>query len=54
MADFICTDSKEIIVTTNKIAIQSDLNIIEKYIKKLNDIDTRNIISLRCYGTIEH
>ena len=32
---------------TNKIAIFSNLNIVEKYIKDLNDIDLNNIMSLR-------
>ena len=40
--NFIQTDNKSII-TTSKIAATSDLNIIEKYIKDLNNIDLSNI-----------
>jgi len=32
---------------TNKIAITSNLNIIEKYMKELNDVDAINVISPR-------
>ena len=44
--DFICTDNKGILITTNNVASASDLNIIEKYVKELNDVDHNNIISL--------
>ena len=45
--DFICSDNKELLITTNKVAVTSDLNIIKKYIKNFNDINSSNIISLR-------
>jgi len=45
--DFIYSDDKKIVVTTNKIAVSSDLNIMEKYIKKLNNVDSSNIMSPR-------
>ena len=45
--DFIWFDNKELIITTNKVAAVSDLNIIKKYVKNLNDIDYSNIISSR-------
>ena len=35
LVDFICSDIASITVITNKVAIQSDLYIIENYIKKL-------------------
>ena len=41
------SDNKRIVVTTYKVAISLDLNIVEKYIKKLNNVDLSNIISLR-------
>ena len=41
------SDNKRIIITTNKIAISLDLNIMEKYIKKLSDINSNDIMSLR-------
>ena len=43
--DFIWANNKDIIITTNKIAVTSDLNVVEKYIKDLNDVDSSNIIS---------
>jgi len=45
--NYIQLDSKNIIVTTNKVAVSSDLNTVEKYIKDLNNIDSDNIISPR-------
>jgi len=44
--DFIYTDNKGILITTNNVASASDLNIIKKYVKELNDVDHNNIISL--------
>ena len=46
-ADYIHSDNKGIVIMTNKIAIFSDLNIVEKYMKELNDIDLNNIMSSR-------
>jgi len=46
-ANYIHSNSKKVIIITNKITITSDLNIIEKYIKELNDVDTINVISPR-------
>ena len=45
--NFICSDNKEILITTNKVAATSDLNIIEKYMKNLNKVDSSDIMSLR-------
>jgi len=45
--DFIYPDSKGIVVTINKVARFLDLNIVEKYMKKLNDIDSSDIMSPR-------
>ena len=44
-ADFIHLNNKEIIITTNKAIATSHLNVIEKYIKELNNINSNNIIS---------
>jgi len=44
-ADFIHPDNKGIVVTTNKVAVPSDLNVVEKYMKELNNLDSSNIIS---------
>ena len=46
-ADFIWSNNKIIIITTNKVAASSDLKIVEKYMKELNNIDLNNVISLR-------
>jgi len=46
-ADYIHSDNKGIVIMTNKIATFSDLNIMEKYMKELNDIDLNNIMSPR-------
>ena len=43
LVDFICSDIASITVITNKVVIQSNLYIIENYIKKVNDIDIINI-----------
>ena len=45
LANFICSNNKEVIITTNKAAIISDLNIIEKYIKDINNVNLENISS---------
>ena len=43
LVDFICLNMASITVVTNKIAIQSDLYIIENYIKKVDNIDIINV-----------
>ena len=43
--DFIHTDNKGILITTNNIASAFDLNIIEMYIKELNNVDHNDIKS---------
>ena len=40
LVDFICLDPLGIIVVTNKVFLQSDLQIIEQYVKNSNDINT--------------
>jgi len=46
-ANYIYFDNKGIVITTNKIIVSSDLNIVEKYMKELNDVDLNDIMSLR-------
>ena len=46
-ADFIHSDNKGVIITTNKVASTSDMNIMEKYVKELNDVNLNNIMSSR-------
>jgi len=41
--DYICSDNKKIVIMTNKVAAMSDLNIIEKYVKKLNNVNTTKL-----------
>jgi len=43
MADFICIDNKEVIITTNKITGALDLQTIEKYIKNTYDIEAEQV-----------
>jgi len=45
--NFICSDNKRLLITTNKVATISDLNIIKKYVKNLNNIDSNDIMSLK-------
>ena len=47
MADYICADSKEIIIATNKIAFSSDLQAIEKYVKNTSSIEANQVQSAR-------
>jgi len=44
-ADFIWSDNKGVIITTNKIVSTSDINIVEKYMKELKDVDLNNIMN---------
>ena len=46
VVDYIWLDNKGIIVTTNKVVAFSNLNMVEKYIKDLNDIDSSNVPKL--------
>ena len=43
MVDYICIDSKGIIITTNNITILSDLQAIKKYIKSMLTIDVDQV-----------
>jgi len=45
--NFICSDNKRLFITTSKVAIISNLNIIKKYVKELNNVNSNDIISLR-------
>ena len=45
--NFIHSDNKEVIITTNKVASTSDINIMKKYIKELKDINSNDIMSPR-------
>jgi len=45
-ADFICSNNRKIIITTNKVVVSSDLNIVERCVKTLDNIDPNNVISL--------
>jgi len=38
LADFICTDNKEMIITTNKVATNSNLKVIENYVKNIDEV----------------
>jgi len=45
--DFICSNNKRLVITTNKVAVISDLNIIKKYMKNLNNVDSNSVMNLR-------
>jgi len=47
LADFIYFNNKDIVIITNKVATFSDLNIMKKYIKVINNIDISDIMSSR-------
>ena len=38
-------DNRNIAITTNKVATNLDLNIIEKYIKNIDEVDTNKVMS---------
>ncbi len=42
-ADFICSNNKGIIITSDKTATMSNLNIMEKYVKDIDNINLKNI-----------
>jgi len=44
--DFIYSDNKVIIITTNKVAAFSNLNIVKRYIKELDNINSNNVMNL--------
>jgi len=43
LVDFIHLDISSITIVTNKVTVQSDLYIIENYVKKVEDINTVNV-----------
>jgi len=45
LVNFICSDPLEITVVTNKVLLNSNLLIIEKYVKNLENIDSTQIES---------
>jgi len=47
LANFICTDNKEMIITTNKVAANSDLKVIENYIKNVDKVNISKVGSSR-------
>ena len=47
MADFICVDNKNIVITTNNITSFLDLQAMEKYVKSTVCIETNHVESPR-------
>ena len=45
--NFIHSDNKSIIITTNKIVLTLDIETIKKYMKNLNNVDLNEVISPR-------
>lgn len=46
VANFICKDHKGLVITTNKVAANSDFNTIKNYIKNIDVMDSNDIMSL--------
>ena len=44
--DYICFDTLGIMVVTNSVSLNSDLLIIEKYVKNLENIDSTQVETL--------
>ena len=47
MANFIRANKKRLIITTNKAVFMLDLNIIEKYIKNVNVVDSEDVMATK-------
>ena len=47
LVDFMYFKNKIIIIIINEVATSLDLDIMEKYIKKINNVDLSNIMSLK-------
>ena len=46
LADYICSDSTGITIITNKVSQQSDMSIIDNYVKNSNDINSLQVDEL--------
>jgi len=46
LADFAWSNHQDLIITTNKVVSLSDLSVIKNYIKNIDVITTKNIMSL--------
>lgn len=47
--NYICSNNKRIVITTNKAVASSNLNIVERYIKELDNINSNNVIVMSSY-----
>jgi len=47
LADFIYTNNKGIVITTNKIATKLDFKVIKNYIKNIDKVNMNDIMNLR-------
>ena len=47
MVNFICSDNKDIVISTNNVASPSDLQVIEKYVKSFLCVEAEHIDSPR-------
>lgn len=45
--NFIYLDNKDLLLTSNKVVASFDLNVIDKYSKELNNVDSNKVISPR-------
>ena len=47
MADFICSDNRDVVITTNKVAGSLNLQTIKSYVKNMNNIKENQVKSPR-------
>lgn len=40
-------DNRDLVITTNKVAVTLDLNTIKKYIKNVDVVNTNEVMSLK-------
>jgi len=43
--DFICSDYHSLIITSNKVVSPSDLEVVERYVKNVNSVNSNNVQS---------
>ena len=47
MADFVQLDNKGVVITTNKVVDTFNLQMIERYVKNINNIKSNQVKALR-------
>ena len=52
LANFICTNNKEMIITTDKVAANLDIKVIEKYVKNVDKVKSPRLPQSKSYFNI--